>query len=152
MLFFLVITGLCFSTDAKSCYFAPYYDNIFLLDAYVRPHVCASPVWTVFCTFLCSCLIMTTQTVHSLSFRPPSLCAHSAVAVKSTQWVFVQYTLWSVCSRSVELAQSLLETSPGSQQTTVSGLKKKALMLFWFCKGKVRGRLSIHIQSHTCWV
>lgn len=52
MLFFLVITGLRFSTDAKSCYFAPYYDdNVSLLDAYSQPHVCASPVWTAFLHF-----------------------------------------------------------------------------------------------------
>lgn len=88
------------------------------------------------------------QTAHSLSFRPPSLCAHSAVAVKSTQWVFVQCTLWSVCSCSVELAQSLFETLPGSQQTTVSALEIK---LWCFC-GSAKGTSEggwVFIFSHT---
>lgn len=31
LLFFLLITGLWFSTDAKRCYFAPYYDNNFFV-------------------------------------------------------------------------------------------------------------------------
>lgn len=33
--FFLLITGLWLSTDAKRCYFAPYYDNNFFVLCYV---------------------------------------------------------------------------------------------------------------------
>lgn len=88
----------------------------------------------------------------SLIFSPPSLCARSTVAVKSTQWVFVQRTQRSVCSCWVELAESLLETLPGAQQTIVNGLKraKRAFEAFWGC---VKGKSNVgwvHSQSHSC--
>lgn len=135
MLFFLLITGLWFSTDAKRCYFAPYYDNNFFcpvlcysslliyendvalnvddtvvsLCVYVQIHTCTLLV-CLLCSFMCqrsvlaySCLFLpnidnANLSFSSLIFSPPSLRARSTVAVKSTQWVFVQCTQRSVCS------------------------------------------------------
>lgn len=135
LLFFLLITVLWFSTDAKRCYFAPYYDNNFFCsalrcsrsliyendvtpiedDASVPVYVCVqihsstSPV-CLLCAFTCQRSVLAHSSLFlpnidnanlsfsSLIFSRPPLCARSAVAVKSTHWLFVRRTQRSICS------------------------------------------------------
>lgn len=85
----------------------------------------------------------------SLIFCPPSLCALSTVAVKSSQWVFVQHAQRSFSNCWVELAESL--PLPGSQQTIVNWLKR-VWRAFEAFEGCVKGKSNvgwIHSQSHS---